>query len=93
MAIQVIALLVAGIVMTLFAIDTSRLIGWSFYALLFSIGTLYQENKSSSQKIAKAIFLVNLLIPALYVGLNLGMFLPPGIYFQLWRLKNWILPF
>jgi hypothetical protein len=93
MAIQVIALLVAGIVMTLFAIDTSRLIGWSFYALLFSIGTLYQENKSSSQKIAKAIFLVNLLIPAMYVGLNLGMFLPPGIYFQLWRLKNWILPF
>lgn len=91
MALQIIALLGSGLFMTFLAIDTSRLMGWSFYALLLSIKVIHDNAEPQSRKLSNAIFLFNLLIPSAYVGLNLGMLLPPGLYSLIRFIKNWLL--
>jgi hypothetical protein len=87
---QIVILLATSILMTFLAVDTSRLIGWSFYALLLSIKVIYDEKKPLYLKIVRTILFINLFIPSAYVGLNLGMLLPPGIYSQFRYIKTWI---
>ncbi|MFA5833448.1 MAG: hypothetical protein WDA22_08225 [Bacteroidota bacterium] len=68
-----------GIVLTLAAVDTSRMAGFSFVALLYSIIFIKQNNilKDNQFKLACAI---NLCIPAVYVGLNSGIVYFDGVY-------------
>ncbi len=75
----VVALLIAGIVMTLMGIDTSRLAGWAFPALLFSWKFISKDQNPLRKNILKFAILANLLIPPLYVGLN-RIDLPAGLY-------------
>ncbi len=90
---QIAILLAAGLVMTLLAVDTSRLMGWSFFALLLAIKTISEGNLAVSKRFLNWILAANLAIPSVYVGLNLGMVLPAGLYAQVLHLKNWGLSF
>ena len=60
--------------MTLAGVDTSRLMGWSFIALLLSVKNIYAENSSIPRPFSHVIFLVNIFIPSLYVGFTCGEF-------------------
>ncbi len=85
---QIILLLASGAAMTFLAVDTSRMMGWSFYGLLLSLKVIHEAGKPPVEKITNMIYLANLLVPSAYVGLNLGMLLPPGLYLQIWQLKD-----
>ncbi len=73
------SLIVAGIVMTMAGIDTSRLAGWAFPALLFSWKFLSQSKDQLSKNILKVTAIANIFIPPYYIGLN-GVDLPSGLY-------------
>ncbi len=72
-------LLVPGIVLTLLAVDTSRMAGFGFMALLFSIYLIKQHGLLSDKQFA-AISLFNICVPAVYVGLNSGIVYFAGLY-------------
>lgn len=79
-------LLGAGLLMTLLAVDTSRLLGFTFPMLLFSLNIL--ANKPLTQlerKILSIVFLFNLFIPSVYVGLNMGPVVDSGLYAWLYN--------
>lgn len=90
---QIGGLLAGSLVMTLLAVDTSRLMGWSFFALLLAVKTISDEDRLVSNKILRWILLANLAVPSVYVGLNVGMVLPGGLYAQLLHFKNWAISF
>ncbi|HID99686.1 MAG TPA: hypothetical protein EYP59_05275 [Thiotrichaceae bacterium] len=80
-AIQIILLLSGSLIMTLAGVDTARLMGWSFIAILLSIKTIYAANSYIPRKFIHTVCIVNILIPSLYVGLNTGgMYYFPGLY-------------
>jgi hypothetical protein len=85
---QIILLLATGAAMTFLAVDTSRLMGWSFYGLLLSLKVIHEAGQPRIGRMAIAIYAANLLVPSAYVGLNLGMMLPPGLYLWVWQLKD-----
>jgi len=77
----IIANIFAAIFMTFLAVDTSRLMGYAFPGLLVSL--LVLKNKISntlSNNVLSVIFLLNLIIPSVYIGLNGGVFTWPGVY-------------
>jgi hypothetical protein len=80
MAMQIILLLSASLIMTLAGIDTSRLMGWSFIALLLSVKIIYTENSYIPIAFSHIIYMVNIVIPSLYVYLNSGVVNFPGLY-------------
>ncbi len=62
-----------------FALDTSRLMGWSFVALL--IGLQYLINTGVlTQRSVRVLAVANLLVPSFYIGLNSGIISQPGLY-------------
>lgn len=76
----------AAILMTLSAVDTSRLMGYAFPALLVSLAVLTDSASSpTGRRILSLIFGLNLLIPSLYVGLNAGVKIFRGLYGQWYR--------
>jgi hypothetical protein len=80
-AMFIVVTILAGILMTLSAVDTSRLMGFAFPALLISISVLKNTIFSKSGKLVFGlIFLFNLLIPSVYVGLNAGVRSFRGFY-------------
>jgi hypothetical protein len=80
-AIQIMLLLSGSLIMTMAGVDTSRLMGWSFISVLLSVKTIYAANCYIPRKFIHSIFIVNILIPSLYVGLNSGgLYYFPGLY-------------
>lgn len=77
---MILFLLMAGVCLTLLGVDTSRLMGWSFIALLLSMETLYQTSTMFPESVNKYIFGANLIIPSLYIGLNTGLVFTFGLY-------------
>jgi len=70
-----------GILMTILAVDTSRIMGFAFPGLLISLSVL--KNKIStdfSKRVLAIIYLFNLFLPSIYVGLNSGAIMPFGLY-------------
>ena len=77
----------AGILMTISAVDTSRLMGYAFPALLVSLSVLTESASiPTGRRVLSLLFGVNLLIPSVYVGLNSGMRTFRGLYGRLVRL-------
>ncbi len=69
-------------------VDTSRLIGYGFLGLLFSLSYLHQKKVLDLAK-NNMMFLGNLLIPSFYCGLNTGIVFPIGLYGGIvWLLTN-----
>ena len=80
----------AGILMTFSAVDTSRLMGYAFPALLVSLAVLKESASNRTGRLVLAfLFAVNLLIPSVYVGLNSGMRTFRGLY---GRAVRWLVP-
>lgn len=71
-------LILASLSMAFLAVDTSRMVGWSFIALLFAVRELSEGARS--RKLLVAALAANLLIPSAYVTLNAGVVLRPGLY-------------
>ena len=83
----IVAVIGAGVLMTISAVDTSRLMGYAFPALLVSLALLTDPaSNRTGRRILSALFAVNVLIPTVYVGLNSGMRLFRGIYGRMVRL-------
>ena len=76
LALSSLAVLLCPLIMLPIAVDTSRLAGTGFMALLFSLYIL-KKYKSRNNLIWHGIFYGNLVIPPLYVGLNTGIILIP----------------
>jgi hypothetical protein len=76
---QIIALIGSGVLMTLIGVDTLRMFSWSFFALMISIKTLYEQNNPRLQKFLYVILALNLLIAPVYVDLH-GVRPPTGLY-------------
>jgi hypothetical protein len=77
----------AAIFMTTSAVDTSRLMGYAFPALLTSLAILTDPAASTrtGRRILSSLFLINLAIPSVYVGLNSGARVLRGIYGRMVR--------
>jgi hypothetical protein len=75
----ILAFLASGFIMTLFGVDTTRMMGFSFIALLIAL-TIVEDEKLVPRRWMNIIWIVNLCIPAVYVGLNAGMQSFSGLY-------------
>ena len=77
----------AGVLMTISAVDTSRLMGYAFPALLVSLALLKEIACSRMARLTLAfLFISNLFMPSVYVGLNSGMRTFRGLYGRFVRL-------
>ncbi|HUI88386.1 MAG TPA: hypothetical protein VLX61_06640 [Anaerolineales bacterium] len=80
--------ILGGISMTVIALDTSRLMGFAFPGLLVALSVIAQ---TIADKLARrtfvTTFIINLIIPSFYQGLNTGIRWSPGIYKLLY---SWI---
>ena len=77
---QITALIGSGVLMSLIGVDTLRMFSWSFFALLMSIKTLYEQNNPRLQKFLYVILALNLLIAPVYVDLH--WIRPPASLYQ-----------
>lgn len=68
-----------GGVLAIYGIDTSRLVGWVFPALLFAWKEMESPLSPSLNRVSHFAKALNLLVPPVYVGLN-GIVLLPGLY-------------
>jgi hypothetical protein len=76
----------AAVLMTFSAVDTSRLMGYAFPALLMALSVLKDGISSRPGRAALGIvFALNLLIPSVYVGLNAGVRTFRGLYGRLYE--------
>jgi hypothetical protein len=84
------ACVAAGLFMTLLGLDTSRLVGFGFPGVLIAICVIRQGlPEKVSNRLFSIVFLANLLIPSLYVGLNCWIEVKPGLYdFWWWCLRT-----
>lgn len=71
----------AGILMTVFGVDTSRLMGFAFPGFLVALAvvTKYLE-QGKAKRLLIPLFIVNLLLPSFNIGLNSGIEFFPGLY-------------
>lgn len=77
----ILACVTAGIGMTIFGVDTSRLMGFAFPGLLVALALVYKHLDSmKSKRILSLIFLLNLILPSFNLGLNGGIEFFPGLY-------------
>ncbi|MBK9209137.1 MAG: hypothetical protein IPL71_12870 [Anaerolineales bacterium] len=65
-AFQIIVILLSGILMIFMGVDTSRLFGWTFMAILISWKVL-EHSEHNWKKIINITLIVNLLIPSVDV--------------------------
>ena len=65
-AFQIIVILLSGILMIFMGVDTSRLFGWTFMAILISWKVL-EHSEHNWKKIINIALIVNLLIPSVDV--------------------------
>ncbi len=74
-------LLLSSFGMTFLAVDTSRIMGWSFIVLLLAIKTVHQSDvKDKIKKSLNTVYIINLLIPSVYIGLNIKPLWLNGLY-------------
>lgn len=80
----------ASLLMTALAVDTSRLIGFTFPALLVALSIITQYTPQRKQLLS-ILFLINLIIPSFNLGLNIDLLKSinwsSGLYE---RLYSWI---
>jgi hypothetical protein len=79
-ALQIVLIVLAGLLMTFLGVDTSRLFGWAFMAILISWKVLAELEDVFWKKFLSVVLLINLLIPPVYVQLNLALIIPAGLY-------------
>lgn len=80
-AVFISACLLAGGVMAVLAVDTSRLMGYAFPGLLVALSLLREGlPEKTVNRLFSAVFLVQLIVPSFYVGLNIGIVWTPGLY-------------
>lgn len=81
--------LLAGVSAALLGVDTSRLAGFAFPAVLVSLQALHADPETRCPpRLLAAIFGINLAIPSVYVGLNTGPILRPGFYELVYRIAQ-----
>lgn len=76
---NILLFILPGIALTLIAVDTSRMMGFSFTALLYSILYIKQKKLLSDRQFA-LVCALNICIPAVYVGVNSGIVYFDGVY-------------
>jgi hypothetical protein len=77
----ILAIVGAGLVITFLAVDTSRLMGFAFPALLCALTVLGGAlSGKGSARLLSAVWILNLLIPSVYMGMNTGINTWPGLY-------------
>jgi hypothetical protein len=79
-ALQLLLILLAGVLMTFLGVDTSRLFGLAFIAILIAWKVLAQLEDLFWQRFLSMVLIINLLIPPVYVQLNFALGFPPGLY-------------
>ena len=80
MALQIGAVLGAGLLMTFLGVDTSRLFGWTFMAFLVAWKELAKLGQYRFKRMIDITLLINLLVPTVYVQLNFEPSIRPGLY-------------
>lgn len=75
----VLFIFLGSILVTLLAVDTSRLAGLSFIGFLFIIRS-YEKADILSHKSIKILLMANLIIPSFYYSLNTGLVSFQGLY-------------
>ncbi len=74
-------LLLSSFGMTFLAVDTSRIMGWSFIALLLTVKAVHQANeKVWIKKSLNIVYVANLLIPSVYIAVNIHPIWFTGLY-------------
>ena len=76
--------LLPGIFATLFGVDTSRLMAFSFLAFLFAV-VYVKRHALISERNLHLLLGLNLCLPSIYIGLNSGLVYFDGIYQLLYR--------
>jgi hypothetical protein len=72
--------LMCGLFISLIGLDSSRLFGFSFLALLYSV-KYYYENNDIRKLLVKIIVIVNIILPSAYYALNIEKpYIPYGLY-------------
>ena len=74
-----------AIIITLLAVDTSRLMGFSFMGFLIILKSLNNKNLFISHYL-QYLLIFNLLIPSFYYGVNTGLVSFSGLYEWIYRL-------
>ncbi|MBW7888480.1 MAG: hypothetical protein H3C35_09000 [Bacteroidetes bacterium] len=72
-------LVAAALLFTLGGVDTSRLMGYAFPALLISFYYVKKYSLLKDLYVQRLVWL-NLLVPSFYVGTNIGIVFFPGLY-------------
>ncbi len=78
-ATTILALMLLPLMLVPFAVDTSRFAGFGFFGLLVAVRYAI-EHEVLKPKTFMALSVVNLLIPSVYIGVNSGVMLFPGLY-------------
>ena len=76
---QILVILSAGVLLTFLGVDTSRLFGWTFMAVLISWKIL-EHAEGRWKKILNFALIVNFLIPPVNVLLIMNPYIAPGLY-------------
>ncbi|HUH95754.1 MAG TPA: hypothetical protein VLZ89_00230 [Anaerolineales bacterium] len=84
---------IGGLVLTVFGVDTSRLMGYAFPGLLLAIATIRSAPGRMGERAASLIFAVNLCIPSFDSVLSSGAFSAPGLYALLYSWLRSLLGF
>jgi hypothetical protein len=78
-AATILAFMLLPLAVVPFAVDTSRFAGFGFFGLLVAVQYAI-EHEALKPKMITALSLVNLVVPSVYIGLNSGMMMFPGVY-------------
>jgi hypothetical protein len=62
--------------------DTSRLIGWGFLGLLMLTRATFAA-RPRAPRLFYVVAALNVLLPSVYIGTNIGCTVPPGLYVRL----------
>ncbi|HTR81463.1 MAG TPA: hypothetical protein VMM58_07510 [Bacteroidota bacterium] len=77
-------LVLPGIVATIFGVDTTRLMAFSFLGFLFAIVAV-KKYALIKERPLRLLFGLNLCIPSVYIGLNSGLYYFDGLYQLIFR--------
>jgi hypothetical protein len=77
-------LFLPGIILTVMAVDTTRLMAFGFLPFLFALDYVRRYALLSRHQI-RTLHIVNVIIPSVYVGLNSGIVLFDGLYQLLYQ--------
>lgn len=77
-------LLLPGIIATVIAVDTTRLLALSFLPFLFAMEYSKRYNLLSSSR-SVLLHILNIIIPSVYIGLNSGIVFFDGVYQLLYQ--------